>query len=559
MLQINSFSGPQMALLWGHARELRLPYLVAIPAGILLAYGEATVAWNRYVQFLVLVILLTIFTAKATETNDAPDINLRLPVSSSKLAGASIAAASIFANLFCVAYIATFGLFAASSKPLNLIYVFAVFIFALHGLCLKRIHGQSVPRVASTLLSVATVGLIGLLVVAIPWNWPPNGGTRLLGISILIAVAYAGYYPLLNWLFKIQRHGSQQNFGLDTRAAEYIHRLSVYQADDATTDSEIREKPLASRFNAEIWYTLHMLARSCTRNFSFWASVPGVFLYGALLLNSFPAHFPEHLYALSLALLGGRFGWWWYRAAPQRPLSEWTESRMISGVAGIAVLACVTILWPLHVLTSDSEATLSISKLFLALWVVWTGLAFSPCILLYIILGFIYHHTVAGHFPITSSDICALWLFALTLFQRWRSRPLQPRGGRWLLALIVLLLISSAALSQLEPGRYSIWIGREVLGVTLVLTLLLHHVFYHSSSKQDAYRCGVFLTGFALLSTAAVATMGLPDEPALGVTATFLTFGYAPSLFLPIVVLPHYLAWQKYSATAHRRSRKDAM
>lgn len=222
----------------------------------------------------------------------------------------------------------------------------------------------------------------------------------------------------------------------------------------------------------------------------------------------------------------------------------------------MATVASVTLIWSLITTTFGPTGTLSVYTLFGGLWIVWTGLALSPCIFLYVSLDFLYHHTVGDRLPVTSPDIAALWLFALTLSQRWRSRPFRPSGSRWLLAVIVLLLASLSALSQLDVGGRSVWLGREFLGVTLVWALLLHHVCYQTASKHDAYWCGLVLTGLSLLATVAVAAMGLPDEPDRGVSATFLTYGYIPSIFLPIVVMPHYLAWQKLNVDGYQRMRE---
>ena len=553
---ISTFPGPRTALLWQFAMRIRPITLAYLVAGIALACldGIEVLEEESFYFFFTMALV----TWQDTRINPYSDtFTLRLPVSTPTLCAIGILSANgVFLTLL-IAYTTTLNLLGHSDIATSLKFMLFFIPVGHFGVCIGAIRGPASYRIPRVIVCGAPMMLGIFLLAFLNETVEESIGT----VATLTAViSHICYYQVLTWLIGERRQGihmethdedtANDNTGW-TPAPSETHPLQ-FTADSTT--------PFSSRFSAQTWYTGRLLFRTASEKLGeilVCLILLVLFLWGPGEENSLL--FPENLIVLSMFLLLTRFCLWWQDAIPQLPHSNWSETWIVSGLGLAAIGVCSVVIWVLHTLLTPWDNPLGILELLNGIWVAWSGLAMAPAVLL--------SHIIAGGlkfsgyqlYPLNGADLCILWLGAMVIYQWRRIQPNRGANSRRPLTIITVLLLGLSALSRFESGSYGLWAAREALGLAVLLGLLKLHVRAGTVPRRDAVLLGVVSIGLTLLMAVVVSQTGFPYISVPDATAALLTFGYVPSVVLPLIVLPIFLTWQKENEPHYRRSRKETL
>jgi len=556
MSLITTFSGPRTALLWQFAMRIRPITLTYLIAGIALACldGVAVLKEESFYFFFTLALV----TWQDTRINPYGDtFTLRLPVSTPTLSASGILAANGVFLALLIAYCVTLKLLGHGDIITSLKFMLFFIPVGHFGICVGAIRGPASYRIPRVIECGAPM-MLGIFVLAfLSETVEESVGTA---ATLTAVVSHIYYYLTLTWLIGERRQGVHtETLDGDTAVnnAGWTLAPSDSRSPQVTEDSTA---PFATRFAAETWYTVRLLYRTASERLgeAFVGMVFLVlFLWGPGGDNSLL--FPENLIVLSIFLLLTRFGWWWQDALPQLPHSNWSETWIVSGLGLTAIGVCSVVIWVLHTLASPWPNPPQVLELLNAIWVAWSGLAMAPAVLL--------SHIIEGglpffgyqHYPLNGADLCVLWLGGMVVYQWRRNLQRRKMDTRRPLAITMVLLLGLSVLSRFELGGYTLWAAREAMGLAVILGLLKLHVRAGTVPKRDAVLLGAITVGLTFGMAAIVAQTGFPHQPVSDTTAALLTFGYVPSVFLPMVVLPVFLTWQQEIESPYRRSKKEML
>lgn len=242
------------------------------------------------------------------------------------------------------------------------------------------------------------------------------------------------------------------------------------------------------------------------------------------------------------------------------PLSLWSATLNHLRHVSFALALLFAVCSPLYIIELNmiggTDAARPVDALW-QFWSTWTGLSFSPLLLPVGVLVVLRH---ALGFASLDAGLNGLqsWtmiigIVALAGLILWRD--IQEKAGnavdRWL--VIIPLALIATGLLYLETAVVSpntLWILREILGASVVVTILRYNAVTHRTPVLVALRIGALVVACVVGVVALLLQFGAPTPPD-GVAGLFLGLGVVAPIFLPLLWIPHAIEWARQSGTKH--------
>lgn len=585
MPMIKQFSGPNTALLWSYWRLG--PWWVLLTVPVLCIAGPEIPAGA--LLYLAWMLLLAATAGWLDISHRAQPLNLWIPIAPLRVVLVESLVAAVWSSIVAL------GLWAGLTLSTTALAVSPLFL--LLNALLAGLMAVSLFRCVDAMGNI--FGLVVFLFMALAMFLVVRAQTDYVGwlsVTLWTFCTGAGVLGLHVYLLRLDRSGpaprewSAPNVSIDhanlsnhaTRQSSPAYaeiaessRVPLSSPPSLSWDgSPVVTEPFTSAITAQAWYDARLLLGSVPQQVMTSVMAFGMLgLYAIIMQDSDPGN-PRPLYFASF------FGFYLtvqIQAALAQPgllsnrlpLSVWNQSRSCFLLHGTLLAVVCVLLWGIAVagITSTggmvfepeggiAAPTSAYWLLAATLWSGWVGLVLGATYYLSAMISDIFFSLRE---PQTEVSVL-LETILLSAFVLAINRTTNRRVGASTLACLAaaaLVVAGHAAMARYPLTPQLHWFCREALGTALVLAMLHHYTRAGVLPGKVSRLLTRSLLAGAFSTCIYVFLFGTPLEPVRGILPIYLALGVVPPMFLPLMVIPHLVCWNRNHAAWGARLRRN--
>ncbi len=550
------FHSPRTALAWHFVRyhqiSLILVFLAVTLFGLILGADATPDSPNTTSFFLLMMIMLPTMFSDLSERSASFQLLHRLPVSTTMLHRNEALCFSGCLTLAGIIFWSTFHLTAPSSVDLG---VAPIVLLAASGLYVQAwcwaLRARNKLFIALTMLAMLLVLTPGVFVYVLMSDVNLPGPIQTMGIFVV--GAFCAYLVSFRLAHRVRT-------GTGSKAM-LIKAPAIDEARPGENTSPVAAFP--STASAQVWFEFQNSRRPGS-SFTHTGMV-----YGLLLLTIPSAFYDVSSVGFRLADLGLLFGvtllairtdggrnWLDY----QLPLSDWTLSvyflRFALGCLILVTLGVGIGAQSWSILTGG-DTYAGLTTLLLMLWAGWSGLGMGMA---FVLLLFPWMYMEEASWPaLEFAAVCVFGIFltAAILLATYPNQRRYTPGVCLALAAALAVVAGNFALLYAATGPAPNALSREVLGTILVLAFTYHHVELGRIPARAGWKLAGLLL-FSAMAACAFHALAPPDKTTPSIAAVLFTLGVVPPVFLPFLIQPQFMAWQRFSIEFQKNWKRSA-